>query len=727
MKVTTKTKGLLLILALIMGLSFGLSANESENWDHYSIMGAVQDYFETQSTMWLATDMGLIAVDKNSLEKRQFSMENSDIPSNAVESIDQDDLGNIWIGTYDNLIAKFNPETEEWTSHQLPSDLQGVQYARMNSIAYAENTGIIWIGSSQGLISFDGTNWSTHQSEGAPEFISEIAIQESTGAVFAAGLELYRFINGQWTELSSSTNLFTFEESTVMVSSDSRVWFGTDIGQLGSWNGTEWMVYSGQACSSGSSPSISEDKDGNMYLLAGQIGLFYLEGEQWNILELPISSFSNWEMTSFKFDSNDHVWAASENKLVLVDKNGSEQEAELKLTTDALDDIRVNDVFLDANDKVYFTNGPNIIDKVWTISENGIVEFAQANETASIWEGQFDKHGQLWTAKARGVEVFDGETFHNPFEFDVFFSESNIWTMEYNEVLDEFWFGGAELLYQYKVGTNELINHSQFILDLPDQSSTTQNYVLKLHIENSGKVWSALGALGLGIFENGEWTRWSNALTGLPAGYAVDVFVDEAGDVFAGIDGGIWTKDSVDNWEISFPENFEDAFEKNGRKYLLTQESLIVENEEGQYENLEFPEQTGLVWNRYFYNMEMDAAGNIWISSTDGMYVYNENGIAGEDPVVSAIEVIDNSNTQSGINVFPNPVIDGNIRIELAEWNNSKVAANLYDLKGKRLIVMEEILSDSRMDLRVDGVEPGFYILTVSDGVSEKNAKIIIR
>lgn len=727
MKMTTKTNGLTLILALILGLSFGLSA--TENWDHYSTMGAVDDYFETETTMWMATENGLLAVDKSSLEKRQFNTDNSDIPSNAVESIDQDDLGNIWIGTYDNLIAKFDLETEEWTSFELPQYLAGVQYARMNSIAYAENTGIVWIGSSLGLISFDGTNWAAHNnSEGAPEYISEIAIQESTGAVFAAGMHLYRFINGQWTNLSQETSMFTMQESTVMVSSDNRVWYGTDIGQLASWNGTEWTVYSGQACSGGGRPSLSEDKDGNMYILAGQIGLFVLEGEVWNFFDLPISSFQTWEMTSFKFASDDQVWAASRNKLVLINKDGTEQDAEIILSNKSLEHIRVNNVFLDANDQVYFTNGPNIIDKVWTISEDGIGEFAQADETISIWEGLFDKHGQMWTSKAKGVQIFDGENFYNPFEFDAFLSESNIWAMSYNEVLDEIWFGGSELFYQYKIGSSQLINHSHFIVDLPDVSSiNSQNYASKIHIDDSGKVWAALGPYGVGIFEDGEWTRWSMALTGMPDGNTIDVFVDESESVYVGINGAIWTKNEEGSWVAAFTGNFVDAFEKEGRIHILTEQALIIENENGQFEYPEVPEPTGLTWNRYFRNMVMDADGNIWISSSDGMYVYNENGIQEDDPVVSSVEELSFASEQDGIRIFPNPVVDGSVRVELEDWNNSAVTTTIYDLQGNRAFVMEEILDNSKLNLEVDFLPPGFYVLNVSNGEAVKKAKIIIR
>jgi len=80
--------------------------------------------------------------------------------------------------------------------------------------------------------------------------------------------------------------------------------------------------------------------------------------------------------------------------------------------------------------------------------------------------------------------------------------------------------------------------------------------------------------------------------------------------------------------------------------------------------------------------------------------------------------------TTSGIDIFPNPVVNGVFNLEMKNSNNEEVALTLFDLYGKK-ILQEQVHESTQIDVRK--VPAGTYIVTIRTKENNINKKIVIR
>ncbi len=709
---------------LLFFITLVIWASDDPQWDHYGTLAPVEGYHERDGKMWLATEEGLIAVDMETMEKTVYNTENSNIPSNAVESIDEDAEGRIWIGTYDNIIAMFDPGSGEWTTHPVPANLLPGGYPRMNSIAVANN-GVVWIGSSMGLISFHEGNWESHTEEGGPiNPIVEIAVSANGGFVYTASDALHEYHNGTWTNLSANTNLFCFEKSTVHISDDERVWFGTDIGALGSWDGDSWIEYSGQACSAGDMPNIAEDSNGKMYLMASQIGIFSLDGETWNISNFPIEGLTNWEMNSMAFDSSDYLWIGGLNKMLRCDLNGEEQA--VVISDNSIPHLRVNNVFLGNDDQVHLLVGTGITSDIWTLNEAGLDILTSLDEISSIWKGVYDKHGDLWVIKALGLYKYDGENWQFPFE-DQQLLEHGYYAMDYNAERDEIWFGAQGILLQYDITNDVFTDHSQYLNSLPLVGNADINYAIHIDVNSNGRTWVSIGKNRLLLRENEEWTLIDALEEGIGDSYFGHVFEDSEGILWCAFAGTV-TRFDGENFEVNFlPGILIDAHEtEEGKLYLQTEYDLYEEQEDGSFEALDFPEiQNDFQGIFRMRNLAVAENGNLYLSSTNGLYVYNPNGVNGIDPVLSGIENLPILDTQ--IQVYPNPSTTGIVNIAIPDGNNAEVELRVFNLQGQQIMQTKKQLQSNELELNLGANRKGMFVVQLINANTAFTTQVLLK
>ena len=92
--------------------------------------------------------------------------------------------------------------------------------------------------------------------------------------------------------------------------------------------------------------------------------------------------------------------------------------------------------------------------------------------------------------------------------------------------------------------------------------------------------------------------------------------------------------------------------------------------------------------------------------------LYNE--ITGNTPVAATSE----------INIFPNPVVNGLLSIEMNNSNKEEVSLTLYDLYGKK--ILHEVVQESKQ-INVRKVPAGTYIVSVRTKDNNINKKIVIK
>ena len=116
---------------------------------HNYIYSIIQDHY---GFMWFGTLYGLVKYDGNQYREYTHDPENiHSISSDETISILEDSKGNIWVGTIEGGLNKFNRDTEEFTKfYHIHSDSTTLSDNTVWCIQEDKN-GIIWAGTSNGL------------------------------------------------------------------------------------------------------------------------------------------------------------------------------------------------------------------------------------------------------------------------------------------------------------------------------------------------------------------------------------------------------------------------------------------------------------------------------------------------------------------------------------------------------------------------------------------------
>ncbi len=118
--------------------------------------------------IWLATSSnGLYKYDGTELTSFTADESNPNtIVSNRMECITTGISGNIWIGSFENGLDRFNPETETFTHYRHDKADDSTICSDSIRAIIESRDGIIWIGTTKGLDSFDpATGIFTHMED----------------------------------------------------------------------------------------------------------------------------------------------------------------------------------------------------------------------------------------------------------------------------------------------------------------------------------------------------------------------------------------------------------------------------------------------------------------------------------------------------------------------------------------------------------------------------------
>ena len=150
---------------ILLTLAFGIGnmtsvlaqTNKSSGLLAYS---QTLDIVEEQNDVWIACNKGLYKVNKQTLQYQHFSSQNSILPSNHIQTMSMAPDKTLWIGTYDLALLRID-DTGKWTSTPYPTfhqDGTALPAYQVYSSAVGKD-GIVWLGTTIGLINYDGTRW----------------------------------------------------------------------------------------------------------------------------------------------------------------------------------------------------------------------------------------------------------------------------------------------------------------------------------------------------------------------------------------------------------------------------------------------------------------------------------------------------------------------------------------------------------------------------------------
>ena len=184
---------------------------------------------DSKNNIWMGTYQGeLVKFDGENWESHGLPIE-SDM-NGSISDIEEDLYGNIWITTNYGL---FKFKDSKWEVYN--TDNSGLPSNYVSDLAIDMN-GILWIGTSEGLAKFDGENWEIYNSENTSlieNYISKIAL-DSKGNKWLGTMEgLLRYDGSNWDYFIYEDVKYYNQIYSLKIDKDDNIWISAnDIAKL---------------------------------------------------------------------------------------------------------------------------------------------------------------------------------------------------------------------------------------------------------------------------------------------------------------------------------------------------------------------------------------------------------------------------------------------------------------------------------------------------------------
>lgn len=715
---------------------------KSQEWINFTSTTSQIDLVEKGNFIWAATFGGLIQFDKTTHEQNLLTATNSDLPSNAVYTLDKDSQGNIWIGTYSGL-AKF--DGNEWVIYNKDnSDLPANQVYKLK-IDKDDN---IWIVSkisdhANYFSKFDQSNWTVY-SEFYDEYptrrVTDIEIIKDT-VYLGLNFGLLKLVNGNF-------EYYDADNSDMIDNSISKLTSNNNDELIASYKHNDVGILSNNSWTSIGLPgnfgasyveTLEFDSFGNTLYLAYSENLYKYKDGIYTQVESNNEPFSP-EMNASELivGSNDNIWLTTYPHKGLF----SNEYWEGLTNFDGLDwhnypttssELRTNKV----KSVIYDDNS----DKIWvSMSYAGIVSIKNGNWTLhtpknstgslidvhniiqnpinnEIWTSSFfSSYPTLCRYKNNEWTCFDSEDFNfnvsswkgiMDLEFD---PNGNLWVCHDNGL---FYFDG-----QNWIERNDLI---PFELPLDRHSIT---------FDNDGNIWIAASSIfsegGIVKWENGDSTIYDYSNTNQFLNFTKQIFYEREEDLLwvnthfglIKFDGTEWTIFDENNSDIP-GKNIQNIWkDAEGNLWISTTKGI------GKFDKTNWTNYTmansGLPDNQV-NTIAIDSYGNHWIGTErGGLAVFNESG------VVSIHE--EKSNFKQKSKIFPNPN-NGNFSIQFCLEKTDDLMIKLFDSNGQ--MVFEKYIKNQPkgkqiLKIQNKNLTPGIYLCQLKSNHKIESLKLLI-
>jgi ligand-binding sensor domain-containing protein len=156
------------------------------------------------------------------------------LPDNSVNALAVAADGKVWVGT-ENGAAVF--QGGSWTKY---TTAEGLASNKVQALAI-DKSGAIWFGTDKGISVYNGSSWTVHNMKKGLSWnnVKALAVDLRKSTIWAAVGEkdVNSFENGSWNTFMDIQPSI----SSIMVDSQSRIWFGSETGLL-KFNGDEWIT-----------------------------------------------------------------------------------------------------------------------------------------------------------------------------------------------------------------------------------------------------------------------------------------------------------------------------------------------------------------------------------------------------------------------------------------------------------------------------------------------------
>ncbi len=640
-----------------------------QEWVSYKSEQQINDLVETDDEMLMATDAGLVVVNKLTLEKTIFNKSNSNLANDHIQRIAMAPNGDVWIGTYDIIMMRFDGSDFEDAETPLSADYDP-DNTNLYDFEIAPN-GDFWFGSNDGVFHKSGQNWSTYDQEeiGADFFEAwDIAINDE-GEVFLGSSFIHKFANGEWSNISEDTQMLSYLDAELFFSSTGDLFYSGDLERIGRYDGQEWQLFDYPGVNGFEAMGFREDQNGNVYLNTLQNSIFQFENNNWVPIENEQTlAFEN--RTPFYYiDSEGNEWL---NDRVYFSVKDDEELRFGTISEYTLESNSIRNIHKSDEGNLYFLNGSEDVIPVLTPTGEWLTlplpDFQLAAD--QINDILYLADDNIWLGSFYGLYHFDGTE----------------WTWEMLEPCRSFVRDSQGKIYVQTNSRVHIIEDGEISEYTSDNSGISSLIISGIAVDANDNLWIASfdwdGASAIQkLSTDGTWTTYSgddHPEFGRPG---FDIHFDNEGNMWVvddikGVikfDGTTFSNPILDNAaQLENTDIFSMTSDASGKMYFAHQTGVVTFFN-GEWEDL-IIEEVANVSSSHKATIEMDDQGTLWWGSQSfGLYSY-ATGIS--TSVASEIEL------NKDFSVYPNPATDYFV-LDFNLNESAKVKVFVYNTLGQ--------------------------------------------
>jgi ligand-binding sensor domain-containing protein len=532
------------------------------------------------------------------------------VSGHYVSSIAIDAQGNKLVGT-DNGLLKF--DGTNWTNIFYFNDISRSVY----DIAM-DAQGNKWIATG-GLAKYDGITLTDYTNIDENNKLigraSSIAFDAQGNKWVGTSQGVSKFNGSTWTNYSVGVVY------AIAVDAQNNVWAGTDM-NLAKFDGANWTYYTKENTNNGLLSNyvqaITIDARGNKWI--GTLkGLSKFDGTTWT--NYPITTINNIPspngITKIIIDAQGNTWVGTRDGGVSKFNGTTWTNYNITNTNYKLAGNFITSLILDTQGNLWIgtTEGMSKYDgSTWTnLTETSLAH----NEVKSV---AIDAQGNKWFGTYKGVSKFDGTTWttykatntNNAFLINDVFSiatdaQGNKWFGTNGGGVSKF--DGTNWTNYNSTNTNGKLAH---------------NIVTSIAIDAQGNKWFGTNGGGVSKFDGTNWTNYNetNTNNGLSSNSVKTIAIDAQGNKWIGTLNGGLSKFDGTSWSTYKPDGngilsvYSIAIDAQGNKWCCTGSGNVLKFDGTTWTTYNNSNTNNGLVNDAIESIAIDGQGNIWFGTT---------------------------------------------------------------------------------------------------------------
>jgi len=646
----------LILFFNLLFFTWNCQTKAQTEWLDFTNTDEVYDVTFQENYIWIATSGGLIKQNQITGEQNLYTKANSNLPSNDISALCVDKYGILWIGTWNDGLAKFDGRKWEIFNNE-NSELI---YNRILTIVCDED-GVIWVGTEMGVNRFvNGKLVKDLDIQGIIRFIS---VTDSGMVFISASNGIHKFINNyqKWANSYCPPNNDIgklCEAQAFLMKNQNEFWVGNERG-LFKYQNEKWQKISDSLLVSENRSIITAlcfDKENNLWVGDSRGSIFKLNEFNAKKFNNLINGVYKISINKMRTDQLGNIWICTSSGLYKYSGN-----FEKKIIKQSIIASGQNlEVFSGSENAVWLKNSRDL----YCFKQN---EIKQVENSDTLFAGIFsinhngDKN--IWIGDGKGLLFSDGLNWKRFNEFDEIIKRRD-----------------KEIFENYKDMEWLKNNYKEYLLHEDEEDYwRPDNDVNNLLIDSRNTLWFSTDKT-LVNFYNNNWklydkfnfnippytisgiaednfnniwlSTWGGGLVKL-SGNEVSIFTTSNSPILdnkvnsvyyfddklyigtlVGLityDGNVWKEIKAGDLPLPFTNHIVKAHDN---KYYFATSNGIFIYDKTTWKH--FNTANSGIPNNYISSIALDYANNLWIISQNRcLSIFNEKGIQDEERIKS--------------------------------------------------------------------------------------------